>query len=47
MFATLDNYVLGRTLGSGFSANVQVGMTPDGSEYALKIFNLANPTRAL
>lgn len=43
MTATLDNFTLGRTLGSGFSAKVKVGQAPDGTEYALKIFDLANP----
>ena len=43
MTTTLDNFTLGRTLGSGFSAKVKVGQAPDGSEYALKIFDLANP----
>lgn len=43
MSSTIDNFTLGRTLGSGFSAKVKVGMAEDGTEYALKIFNLQNP----
>ena len=39
----LDNYTLGKTLGSGFSAKVKHGIADDGSEYALKIFRLDNP----
>merc|ERR1712051_457127 len=34
---------LGRTLGSGFSAKVKVGTSADGTDYALKIFQLDNP----
>ena len=43
MSSTLDNFTLGRTLGSGFSAKVKVGQATDGTEYALKIFDPANP----
>ena len=39
----LDNFTLGRTLGSGFSAKVKIGIAPDGTEYALKIFDLNDP----
>ena len=39
----LDNYTLGKTLGSGFSAKVKHGTAEDGTEYALKIFRLDNP----
>ena len=38
-----DELTLGRTLGSGFSAKVKLGTTPDGKEYAIKIFRLDNP----
>lgn len=35
---TIDSIVVGRTLGSGFSAKVKEGFQPDGSKVALKIF---------
>jgi hypothetical protein len=38
MTATIDNYTIGRTLGSGFSAKVKEGYQADGSKVALKIF---------
>merc|ERR1712110_1194512 len=44
MTATLDGFTLGRTLGSGFSAKVRVGTSADGTDYALKIFQLDNPS---
>ena len=44
MTATLDGFTLGRTLGSGFSAKVKVGTSADGTDYALKIFRLDNPS---
>ena len=43
MTDTLDNFTLGRTLGTGFSAKVKVGQAEDGTSYALKIFDLSNP----
>ena len=43
MTATLDGFTLGRTLGTGFSAKVKVGTSADGTDYALKIFQLDNP----
>ena len=43
MTSFIDSYTLGRTLGEGFSAKVKVGVAPDGTEYALKIFDLDNP----
>ncbi len=43
MTSTIDQYTLGRTLGSGFSAKVKLGQTPDGNEVAVKIFRLDNP----
>lgn len=43
MSARLDGFTLGRTLGSGFSAKVKVGIDSEGNEYALKIFNLNDP----
>jgi hypothetical protein len=43
MSSTLDGFTLGRTLGSGFSAKVKIGQAQDGQEFALKIFDLANP----
>jgi len=43
MTATVGNYTLGRTLGSGFSAKVKLGTAPDGGQYAVKIFRLDNP----
>ena len=39
----LDNYTLGKTLGSGFSAKVKLGTLPNGDQHALKIFRLDNP----
>ena len=44
MTATLDGFTLGRTLGTGFSAKVKIGTAADGTEYALKIFQLDNPS---
>ena len=43
MTSTLDGYTLGRTIGNGFSAKVKVGTDSEGNEFALKIFDLANP----
>ena len=43
MPSTIDGYTIGRTLGSGFSAKVKVGIAQDGTEYALKIFKKTNP----
>lgn len=43
MPSTINNYTLGRTLGSGFSAKVKLATTPDGTQYALKIFRSDNP----
>ena len=40
--ATINEYTLGRTLGSGFSAKVKIGVKDD-TEYALKIFPLRSP----
>ena len=41
--ATIDQYTLEKTLGSGFSAKVKLASDPQGNQYALKIFNLNNP----
>lgn len=38
MTATIDNYTIGRTLGSGYTAKVKEGYQADGSKVALKIF---------
>ena len=38
MTATIDEYILGKTLGEGATAKVKLGTTADGSEFALKIF---------
>ena len=43
MPSTIDGFTIGRTLGSGFSAKVKVGIAQDGTEYALKIFKKSNP----
>ena len=43
----LANYKLGKTLGSGYSAEVKIGTAPDGTKHALKIFNLTDPKLAL
>ena len=43
MTATLDGYTLGATLGTGFSAKVKRATDQNGNEFALKIFDLANP----
>jgi len=40
--ATLDHYNITKTLGSGFSAKVKLAHKDDGSEYAVKIFDLGN-----
>jgi len=40
--ATLDHYYLTKTLGAGFSAKVKLAHKDDGSEYAIKIFDLSN-----
>ena len=42
MSKTVDGYTLGRKLGSGFSAKVYIGQSDEG-EFALKVFDLANP----
>ena len=41
--ATLDNYTLLKTLGSGVSAKVKLAKDQQGNYFALKIFNLSNP----
>jgi serine/threonine protein kinase len=41
--ATIDQYTLEKTLGSGFSAKVKLASDPQGNQYALKIFDLNNP----
>ena len=41
--ATIDEYTLEKTLGSGFSAKVKLASDPQGNQYALKIFDLTNP----
>jgi RIO-like serine/threonine protein kinase len=43
MTATVGQYTLGRTLGSGFSAKVKLGTDPQGAQFAVKIFRLDNP----
>jgi serine/threonine protein kinase len=43
MTATIDNFIVGRTLGSGFSAKVKEGVQADGSKVALKIFQKDKP----
>ena len=40
--AKLDDFTIGRKLGQGFSAKVKIGVAPDGTERALKIFDLKN-----
>ena len=40
--AKLDDFTIGRKLGQGFSAKVKIGVAPDGTERALKIFDLNN-----
>ena len=40
--AVLDDYNITKTLGSGFSAKVKLAHKSDGSEYAIKIFDLSN-----
>lgn len=41
--AQLDKYNITKTLGKGFSAKVKLAHQEDGSEYAIKIFDLDNP----
>ena len=41
---TLDKYRLTKTLGSGFSAKVKLGIDEDGNEFAIKIFDMENPS---
>ena len=40
--ATLDQYTIIKTLGSGVSAKVKLAEDPQGNRYALKIFKLDN-----
>ena len=40
--AKLEDFTIGRKLGQGFSAKVKIGVAPDGTERALKIFDLKN-----
>ena len=43
MESVIDNYRLGKTLGSGFSAKVKLAKDSNNSDVALKIFDLTNP----
>ena len=43
MYSTIDDFILGDTLGKGFSAKVKKAFHPDGSEIALKIFQKEKP----
>ena len=38
MTATIDGYKLGKTLGEGATAKVKLGISADGTEFAIKIF---------
>ena len=40
MESVIENYRLGTTLGSGFSAKVKLAKDQNGSDVALKIFDL-------
>ena len=40
---SIDNFLIGATLGSGFSAKVKLAKDENGSDVALKIFSLQNP----
>ena len=40
---TLDTFIVGQTLGRGAQAKVKVARDANGQQYALKIFDLANP----
>ena len=44
MTSTIDQFTLTKTLGSGFSAKVKLARDSNDAEYALKIFDLTNPT---
>ena len=39
----INNYRLGATLGTGFSAKVKEATSSDGQQFAIKIFRLDNP----
>ena len=39
----INNYRLGMTLGTGFSAKVKLAKDQNENIYALKIFDLSNP----
>ena len=39
----INNYSLGTTLGTGFSAKVKLAKDQNNSDVALKIFDLNNP----
>ena len=41
----VDGYVLGKTLGVGFSAKVKHATGQDGSHYAIKLIDLAAVSR--
>ena len=42
MNVTLDRYTLGKELGRGASAKVLLGETQDGTQYAVKVFDLTD-----
>lgn len=44
MNGTLDRYTLRKELGMGASAKVYVGETQDGTQYAVKVFDLTDVT---
>ena len=41
---SIGNYQLTKKLGVGFSAKVKLAHTPDGRDFALKIFDLSKET---
>ena len=40
---TIDNYKIGKTLGEGYSAKVNLAIDEEGNQVALKIFDLTDP----
>lgn len=40
MIAKIDRYILGKTLGVGFSAKVKMATDPEGNNFAIKIINV-------
>ena len=44
MPSKIDNYTLLKTLGAGVTAKVKLAEDQNGKQYALKIFEISNPS---